>query len=72
MFNEKHNTMTSVNTTNNITSLTIYELVKGNNYSFTVKGIDYVGQLWNNSELVYLIFDGKQILYVYTLQINSY
>ena len=61
MFNETHNTMTSVNTTNNITSLTIYGLVKGNNYSFTVKGIDHIGQLWNNSQLVYLIFDGKQM-----------
>ena len=28
VFNETHNTMTSVNTTNNITSLTIYGLVK--------------------------------------------
>ena len=72
VFNETHNTMTSVNTTNNITSLTIYGLVKGNNYSFTVKGINHVGQIGNNSQLVYLIFDGKQILYVYTLQINSY
>ena len=61
VFNETHNTMTSVNTTNNITSLTIYGLVKGNNYSFTVKGIDHVGQIGNNSQLVYLIFDGKQI-----------
>ena len=72
MFNETHNTMTSVNTTNNITSLTIYGLVKGNNYSFTVKSIDDVGQIGNSSQLVYLVFDGKQILYVYTLQINSY
>ena len=46
VFNETHNTMISINTTNNITSLTIYGLVKGNNYSFTVKGIDYVAQLW--------------------------
>ena len=61
MFNETHNTMTSVNTTNNITSLTIYGLVKGNNYSFTVKGIDHVGQIGNSSQLVYLIFDGKEI-----------
>ena len=72
VFNETHNTMTSVNTTNNITSLTIYGLVKGNNYSFTVKGIDHVDQIGNNSQLVYLVFDGKQILYVYTLHINSY
>ena len=61
MFNETHNTMTSVNTTNNITSLTIYGLVKSNNYSFALKGIDYLGQLWNNSQLVYLIFDGKKM-----------
>ena len=61
MFNETHNTMTSVNTTNNITSLTIYELVKGNNYSFTVKCINHIGQIDNSSQLVYLIFDGKQI-----------
>ena len=61
MFNETHNTMTSVNTINNITSLTIYGLVKGNNYSFTAKGIDHVGQIGNSSQLVYLIFDGKQI-----------
>ena len=61
MFNETHNTMTSVNTTNNITSLTIYGLVKGNNYSFTVKGIDHVGQLCNNSQFMYVIFDGKQM-----------
>ena len=53
--------MTSVNTTNNITSLTIYGLVKGNNYSFIVKGINYVGQIGNSSQLEYLIFDGKQI-----------
>ena len=72
VFNETHNTMTSVNTTNNITSLTIYGLVKGNNYSFIVKGIDHVDQIGNSSQSVYLIFDGKQILYVYTLQINSY
>ena len=72
VFNETHNTMTSVNTTNNITSLTIYGLVKGNNYSFTVKGINHVGQIGNSSQLVYLIFDGKQILYVYSLQINNY
>ena len=61
VFNETHNTMTSVNTTNNITSLTIYGLVKGNNYSFTVKGIDHIGQIGNSSQLEYLIFDGKQI-----------
>ena len=61
VFNETHNTMTSVNTTNNITSLTIYGLVKGNNYLFFVKGIDHVGQIGNSSQLVYLIFDGKQI-----------
>ena len=72
VFNETHNTMTSVNTANNITSLTIYGLVKGNNYSFTVKGIDHIGQIGNSSQSVYLIFDGKQILYVYTLQTNSY
>ena len=53
--------MTSVNTTNNITSLTIYGLVKGNNYSFTVKGIDHAGQIGSSSQLVYFIFDGKQI-----------
>ena len=53
--------MTSVNATNNITSLTIYGLVKGNNYSFTVKGIDHVGQIGNSSQLVHLILDGKQI-----------
>ena len=52
MFNETHNTMTSVNTTNNITSLTIYELVKGNNYSFTVTGIYHIGQIDNSSQLV--------------------
>ena len=51
--------MTSVNTTNNITSLTIYGLVKGNNYSCTIKGIDHVGQNGNSSQSVYLIFDGK-------------
>ena len=51
--------MTSVNTTNNITSLTIYGLVKGSNYSFTVKGIDHVGQIGSSSQSIYLIFDGK-------------
>ena len=72
MFNETHNTMTSINTTNNITSLTIYGLVKGNNYSFTVKGINHVGQTGNSSQVVYLVSDGIQILYFYALQINSY
>ena len=51
VFNETHNTMISINTTNNITSLTIYGLVKGNNYSFTVKDIDYVAQLWKKQSV---------------------
>ena len=61
MFNEIHNTMTSVNTTNNITSLTIYGLVKGNNYSFTVKGIDHVDRTGSSSQSIYLVFDGKEM-----------
>ena len=63
VFNETHNTMTSVNTTNNITSLTIYGLVKGNNYSFTVKGIDHADRTGSSSQSIYLVFDGKEILY---------
>ena len=63
MFNETHNTMTSVNTTNNITSFTIYGLVIGNNYSFTVKGVDYAGRTGSSSQSIYLVLDGKEILY---------
>ena len=63
MFNETHNTMTSVNTTNNITSLTIYGLVKGSNYSFTVKGVDHADRTGSSSQSVYFVFNSKQILY---------
>ena len=55
--------MISVSITNNITSLTIYGLVKGNNYSLTVKSIDYAGRTGSSSQSIYLVFDSNEILY---------
>ena len=51
--------MTTVKTKNNITSLEIYGLVKGSNYSFTVKSIDKDGETGNSTKFAYLLFDGK-------------
>ena len=59
VFNKTHNTMTTVKTENNITSLEIYGLVKGSNYSFTVKSIDKDGETGNSTKFAYLLFDGK-------------
>ena len=60
--------MTSVNTTNNATSLFVYGLAKAHNYSFTVKAIDHAGRIGRNSQKIYLVFDGKKTIVLINLK----